>query len=91
MKIVPPNFRWLCHAELGRANLTVDNLDGAITELKTAARLKPASAQIRFLLAQAYRRAGRAEDARTETAEFQRLKLQQDPFALPALSRLGNR
>jgi tetratricopeptide (TPR) repeat protein len=86
MKVVPSRFRWLCHAELGRANLTANNLDVAIKELNTAVRLKPANPQVHFMLAQAFRRAGRAEDAQRETTEFQKLKVLQDPLGVPLLS-----
>jgi len=84
-KIVPARHRWLCHAELGHANLILDHLDAAITEFETAERLMPSNAQVRFFLAQAYRRLGRKEDAQRETAEFEKLKLQQDPLGVPAL------
>lgn len=81
-KVAPAKYRWLCHAETGRSNLSADNLDAAIPELEKAARLMPANAQVRFLLAQAYRRAGRAADAQRESAEFQKLKLQEDPLGV---------
>jgi tetratricopeptide (TPR) repeat protein len=82
LKVVPSKYRWLCHAELGRANLTADNLDAAIPELAKAARLTPSNAQVRFLLSQAYRRAGRAADAQREFDAFQKLKLQEDPLGV---------
>ena len=85
MKIVPSNFRWICHAELGRANLTADRLDVAVTEFETASRQMPANAQLHFFLAQAYRRSGRKQDALRESAEFEKLKAQQDPLAVPTL------
>jgi tetratricopeptide (TPR) repeat protein len=85
MKIVPANYRWICHAELGRASLTADRLDVAVAEFETASRQMPANAQLHFFLAQAYRRSGRKEDAQRETAEFDKLKLQQDPLAVPTL------
>jgi len=85
MKLVPLNFRWLCHAELGRANLTSDNLEAAIAELKVAARLKPTLAPVHFLLADAYRRTGKTEEAQKETAEFQRLKAIEDPLGVTSM------
>jgi tetratricopeptide (TPR) repeat protein len=85
MKIVPPQYRWLCHAEIGRANLNSDNLDGAIAELQTAVRLSPLRSEVHFLLSQAYRRAGRMEEAKKESAEFQKMKVQQDPLGVPSL------
>lgn len=85
MKMIPTRFRWLCHAELGRANLSADNLDAAISELQAALRLKSGNAQVHYFLAQAYRRAGRPEEAQKENAEFQKLKLLQDPLGVPSL------
>jgi tetratricopeptide (TPR) repeat protein len=35
MKVVPARYRWLCHAESGRANLAADNLEAAIGEFET--------------------------------------------------------
>jgi tetratricopeptide (TPR) repeat protein len=93
MKIAPAGYRWLCHAEIGHANLIADNLDGAISELETATKLNPGVAQVHFLLSQAYRRAEKPEYAKRETAEFERLKVQQDPLGVPSLSAavLGGR
>lgn len=85
LKMVPSNYRWICHAELGRASLTADRVDVAIQEFGTASRQMPVNAQLRFYLAQAYRRAGRKEDAQRESVEFERLKVQQDPLGVPAL------
>jgi tetratricopeptide (TPR) repeat protein len=81
-KYVPARHRWLCHAELGRAYLTLDQLDQAIPEFEAATKLMPGNAQVHFLLAQAYRRAGRKEDAQRATAIFQQLKAQQDPLSV---------
>jgi len=36
MKAIPPKYRWLGHAELGRANLTAGNVAAAISEFETA-------------------------------------------------------
>ncbi len=85
--IVPPAQRWVVHADLGRANLTADNLDAAIAEFETAVRLMPTNAQLRFHLSQAYRRKGRKEDADKQNAEFQRLKVREDPLGVPGLAR----
>lgn len=84
-KIIPARYRWLLHAETGRAHMTADRLEAAIPEFEQAVQLSPASAQLHFLLAQAYRRAGKAENARQETAEFERLKTQEDPLAVSVL------
>jgi predicted Zn-dependent protease len=83
MKVAPARYRWLCHAELGRANMAADHLEAATAEFETARRLMPGNAQVHFFLSQAYRRAGRKEDAQRETAEFERLKALQDPLGVP--------
>lgn len=85
LKTVPAKHRWLCQAELGQAHMTADNLAAAVTELETAVRLMPSNPSVRYLLSQAYRRAGRKEDAARETAEFQKLKVQGDPLGVPSL------
>jgi len=85
MKAMPARHRWLGHAELGHAYLTAGNLDAAIGELETAERLMASNPQIHFFLSQTYRRAGRKADAQRETAEFEKLKVQQDPLGVPAL------
>jgi tetratricopeptide (TPR) repeat protein len=91
MKTAPAKHRWLCHAELGQAYMTADNLDAAILEFQAAVRLKPSSAPMRYLLSQAYRRAGRKEDAEREAAEFRKLKVQEDPLGVPGLLPGGKR
>ena len=89
-KIVPARYRWLCHAEMGRANMNAGNLEAAVKELQTAAWLKPGNAQVHFLLAQAYRLAGKAEEAQRESAEFTKWKALQDPLGVPGLRPFGN-
>ncbi len=83
LKLVPPAQRWLCHAELGRANMTAGNLDTAASEFQLAARLMPTNAQVHFFLSQVYRRQGKKEEAQKETAVFEKLKAQQDPLGVP--------
>jgi tetratricopeptide (TPR) repeat protein len=85
LKVVPARYRWLCHAESGRAHMMADHLEAAIAELETARRLMPGNAQVHFFLAQVYRRAGRQEDAQRETVQFEKLKAQQDPLGVPGL------
>lgn len=85
MKLTPGDQRWVCHAQLGQAHLLADNFDAAIREFQTAARLRPSNAAMHYLLAQAYRRAGRKADAERETAEFQKLKVRDDPLGVPGL------
>jgi len=78
----PARYRWLVHAELGRAEMTAGNLQPATSEFETAVRLMPGNAQVHFFLAQVYRRAGRKDDAARETAAFEKLKAQQDPLGV---------
>jgi predicted Zn-dependent protease len=89
LKIVPAKYHWLCHTDLGRANLDANHLDAAIAELENAARQMPSSANVHFFLAQAYRQAGRKADAERERAEFEKMKAQQDPLGVPALHPFG--
>lgn len=84
LELVPVSYRWICHASIGQAHLTAGQLEEAIPRLEKAARLVQGNAQIHYYLSQAYRRAGRKEDAARELAEFQRLKGIEDPLALPA-------
>ena len=90
LKVVPARYRWLCHAESGRAHMMADHLEAAIGELETARRLMPGNAQVHFFLAQVYRRAGRKEDSQRETGEFEKLKAQQDPLGVPGLLQFRN-
>jgi tetratricopeptide (TPR) repeat protein len=89
-KLMPAKYRWLCHAEMGRANMNAGNLDAAVKDLQTAVWLMPGNAQIHFLLAQTYRLAGRTADAQRESAEFAKWKAVQDPFGVPGLRTFGN-
>ena len=59
---------------LGQVRLEDGDVAAAITELETAARLAPGSAQTHFVLARAYARAGRDADAERERREFTRLE-----------------
>ncbi len=89
MKAVPTKYRWLCHVDLGRADLDADNVTAAISELEDAVRQMPSSAGAHFFLAEAYRQAGRKADAEKEKAEFEKTKAQQDPLGVPALHPFG--
>ncbi|MCS7042607.1 MAG: tetratricopeptide repeat protein [Bryobacteraceae bacterium] len=84
LELVPVSYRWICHASIGQAHLTAGRVEQAIAKLEKATRLVSGNAQIHYYLSQAYRRAGRKEDAARELAEFQRLKEIEDPLALPA-------
>jgi predicted Zn-dependent protease len=86
LKLMPARQRWIAHTELGRAHMSADRLDAAIAELETGMRLMPSNASVRFLLAQAYRQAGRTEEAEKQNIEFRKLRSRQDPLAVPGLT-----
>jgi Tfp pilus assembly protein PilF len=54
--------------------LESDDLARATSELETAVRLVPDSADAHYSLATAYSRLGRREDAQREQEEFKRLR-----------------
>lgn len=58
----------------GRVLVALDQLPKGISELETARRLAPDSPEVRFSLASAYTKAGRAAEAAKERQEFSRLK-----------------
>ena len=62
---------------LGQALLELDDVAGAIEQLKVGVTLSPDSPILHFTLARAYRKAGRHEDAERERLEFQRLDRKQ--------------
>jgi tetratricopeptide (TPR) repeat protein len=86
-KLAPASYSWLCDAEVGRALLAKDQPEKAVPYFERAVRVRPENAQTHFYLEQAYRRAGRKEDAAKERAEFARLKALQDPLALPGVTK----
>ena len=59
---------------LGRVLLELGQIDRAIKELEEGARLAPTSPEMHYALGRAYRRAGREQDAKRETALFQKLE-----------------
>jgi tetratricopeptide (TPR) repeat protein len=61
------------HKALGQALLETGDVDGAIKELELGIKLAPDSPGLHFLMARAYQRAGRAEDAARAREEFTRL------------------
>ena len=73
----------LCQATLGRALLNADRSSEAIAALEKAVKLAPDAAKAHFYLAQAYSQAGRSADASKERAEFNRLRVQQEPVTVP--------
>jgi tetratricopeptide (TPR) repeat protein len=77
VRITPRSF--VGRRVLGQIKLELNDIGGAVTELETAAKLEPDSPSVRYALARAYQRAGRAADAKRERAEFLRLeRLQQE-------------
>jgi len=67
-----PNL-FAAHHALGRIQFQMGDVDKAIDSLETARRLAPDSPEVRFSLARAYAKAGRAEEAARERAEFIKL------------------
>ncbi len=64
---------WRVHRGLGKAYLQLNRLPEALTELRKATALAPENAPLHFLLAQALRKSGLADQARAETERFQAL------------------
>jgi predicted Zn-dependent protease len=71
-EIEPQSF--MAHAALGRTLVEVGDLAKGIQELELSKQQAPDSPQTRFALAAAYDKAGRAEDAARERAEFLKLR-----------------
>jgi tetratricopeptide (TPR) repeat protein len=67
-----PNYE-LAYFELGRALLQQEDTTGAIESLETAKKLAPDHDAVYFQLSQAYRRAGRVQEAGRALAAYQRL------------------
>lgn len=67
-----PNL-FAAHNALGRILLELGDVDKAIQYLEAGMKLAPDSPEVRFSLARAYARAGRAADASRERAEFLKL------------------
>ena len=63
----------LPYFELGRALLQQEDTTGAIVNLETAKKLSPEHDAVYFQLSQAYRRAGREQEARQALASYQKL------------------
>ncbi|HEU4926378.1 MAG TPA: tetratricopeptide repeat protein [Vicinamibacterales bacterium] len=59
---------------LGQVLLETGDATGAIDQFETGVRLAPDSPSMRFMLARAYQKGGRAADAERERAEFLRLE-----------------
>jgi Flp pilus assembly protein TadD len=67
-----PNYE-LAYFELGRALLQQEDTTGAIESLEKAKKLAPDHDAVYFQLSQAYRRAGRVQEARQALAAYQKL------------------
>ena len=67
-----PNL-FAAHHALGRIQFQTGDVDKAVDSLETARRLAPDSPEVRFSLARAYAKAGRAEEAARERAAFIKL------------------
>ena len=62
------------HYQLGRVALEKDQVLKALPHLETAAKLAPGSSKVHYLLARAFRRLGRGEEARAHLQTFRRMK-----------------
>jgi tetratricopeptide (TPR) repeat protein len=71
VQVAPDLFA--AHRAYGTVLLETGDVDGAIQQFEDGVKLAPRSPAMRFALARAYRRAGRAADADREQAEFARL------------------
>jgi tetratricopeptide (TPR) repeat protein len=89
MKTAPAKYHWLCHLNLGHAELDAGNSAAAISELESASRQMPSSANAHFFLAEAYRAAGRRADADREKSEFEKRKVEEDRLGVPAFHPFG--
>ena len=81
---------------LGQVLLETGDTAGSIAQFETGVRLAPDSPSLRFMLARAYQKAGRQEEAERERAEFLRLdKLvrsrKQGTQAIGGIDRGGSR
>ncbi len=64
---------FVAHRALGQVLLETGDIEAAIREFEVGVKQAPDSPAMRFVLARAYRRAGRIADADREQAEFARL------------------
>lgn len=81
VELEPDSF--VTHNALGRVLVETGDLSRGIAELETARKLAPNSPENRVVLASAYAKAGRKDDAARERAEFLRLKKQQESSGQP--------
>jgi tetratricopeptide (TPR) repeat protein len=90
MKTAPAKYHWLCHLNLGRADLDANDSAAAVTELEAAVQQMPSSASAHFFLAEGYRAAGRKADAEKEKSEFEKRKVEEDRLGVPAFHPFGS-
>ncbi len=81
---------------LGQALLDTGDVDGAVAQLQIGVRLAPESPSLHFMLARAYQKAGRLEDANKEREEFTRLdrlarETKSGPQSVGGVGRGGSR
>ena len=80
--------------QLGRLALERDRAGEALPFLETAARLNPDQSRVHYLLARAFRRLGRGEEARSHLKTFRRMKAaeesREEPDAGPELPQTPN-
>jgi protein O-GlcNAc transferase len=83
MRLQPARNRWISQTAIGQAYLSMGDPAKAIVALEAAAKQQPDNDSVHFFLEQAYREAGRKEDAQREKATFVRLREQMDPRSMP--------
>jgi tetratricopeptide (TPR) repeat protein len=72
---VAPNA-FVARKAWGQVLLETGDVEAAVAELEAGVKMAPDSPQMRFILARAYQRAGRTEDAERERVEFAKLDRQ---------------
>jgi tetratricopeptide (TPR) repeat protein len=70
--IAPDDFA--ARRAIGQVLLETGDVEAAVDHLERGVRMAPDSPSMRFMLARAYQRAGRTEDAARERLEFRRLE-----------------
>jgi tetratricopeptide (TPR) repeat protein len=88
VKLAPRLFA--SHNALGRALVEAGELERGIAELEEAARLAPESPEMFFALAQAYQKAGRADDAEKARETFRTLDEHRNARKATGLAAAGH-
>ena len=89
MRLEPARDRWIALTAIGQAYLTMGDTAKAIAALQEALEQQPGNDSIHFFLGQAYREAGRKEDALRERDVFVRLRERMDPRSMPTPPGMG--